>query len=293
MARLVIGIIFFCLIILALVFGYVVIANPSWGFIPRSSNTNSPTDGSILSIMILDVGQGDMILIDHGDYELLVDAGPDGTIPDLRNYINGPLEHVIVTHPHADHIEGIPAAFAAYQVSNFWTSGETSASNCYTSMMEAANTEPNCKVHAAEAGRCIITGCQEDGLQVKILHSGASMDTNNNSVVLEVIYGDTSILLTGDLAQDGESTISPGDVDILKVGHHGSCTSTSASFLTKITPEVAIYSAGTGNSYGHPCPDTISRLTAAGAAVYGTDTHGTITITTDGKTYSVTTGRNP
>jgi hypothetical protein len=118
-------------------------------------------------------------------------------------------------------------------------------------------------------------------------------DLNRNSMVLRMTYGKTTFLFTGDANNDAEAEmIASGlllSANILKVGHHGSCTSTSAAFLAKVIPEVAVYSAGSGNSYGHPCSDTLSRL--SGVQVFGTDINGTIVIDVNGTGYSIRTAK--
>lgn len=117
--------------------------------------------------------------------------------------------------------------------------------------------------------------------------------TNNNSLFLSLSYGQTDFLFTADAEKEAEgamlmaSDIPVPDVEILKVGHHGSRTASSADFVAVTTPEVAIYMAGIGNNYGHPHPETISALQQIGASIYGTDVNGAITMTTDEATYEV------
>jgi len=117
--------------------------------------------------------------------------------------------------------------------------------------------------------------------------------TNNNSIVLLLSFGDTDFLFTGDAEAETEASMLAAhlvpDVEILKVGHHGSKTASSKQFLRAALPEVAVYMAGVGNRYGHPHVETILALQAIGAEIYGTDTRGTILITTDGKSYEVHT----
>ncbi|MFH0729367.1 MAG: hypothetical protein V2B19_23890 [Pseudomonadota bacterium] len=115
---------------------------------------------------------------------------------------------------------------------------------------------------------------------------------NNNSVVLRLVFGKVSFLFTGDAQADAESSmlissVSPVKATILKVGHHGSRTASSPAFLSVVQPEVAVYSAGAGNSYGHPHPETMAALLAVGATIYGTDVNGPVVVTTDGITYKV------
>ena len=136
---------------------------------------------------------------------------------------------------------------------------------------------------------------EEDALSFIILHPTKPLtdDTNNNSIVLRLSYGSVDFLFTGDAEKEAEAGILQSgqtlQADILKVGHHGSRTSTSAEFLNTVKPQIAIYMAGDGNRYGHPHQETIDALTKAGAKIYGTDINGTIIITTDGGKFAIDT----
>ena len=242
-----------------------------------------------LTVHFIDVGQGDAILVEYGTNEVLIDGGGSspGVVGYLHNYVDGPLEVMVATHPHADHIGGLTAVLGAFDVQEVWHNGETSTSATYTNFMNAVQAE-GAEVHVARRGNEIDVG----GLTFAVLNPvNTSGTTNNNSIVLELSYGQVDFLFEGDAEQEAEaSMLSAGlipDVEILKVGHHGSKTASSPSFLAVAKPEVAVYMAGTGNSYGHPHAETISALQAVGATIYGTDVLGTITVTTDGTTYSL------
>jgi competence protein ComEC len=156
--------------------------------------------------------------------------------------------------------------------------------------MNMVNAE-HAVIHRAERGNLIKPGT----LTLQVLHPAPSFsgDANGSSIVVSMVYGGFKFLFTGDADSEAETDMlySLFDVDILKVAHHGSRYSSSPEFLAAVKPEVAIYCAGTGNSYGHPHTETINALNTAGAKVYGTDTGGTITIKTDGKTCVITTAR--
>jgi beta-lactamase superfamily II metal-dependent hydrolase len=148
----------------------------------------------------------------------------------------------------------------------------------------------NAQVHVAVRGDQI----QADGLSLQVLNPrDIKGTTNNNSIVLYLKYGQVDFLFEGDAEKEAEalmlisSDIPVPDIDILKVGHHGSRTASSPDFLAAITPEVAIYMAGIGNTYGHPHEETIQALTVIGANIYGTDFHGTIIVETDGNMYNI------
>jgi len=252
---------------------------------PRPSQTLS------LTVHFIDVGQGDAILIDLGSIEVLIDGGEKSAGPRLISYIapfvQGPLEVVVATHPHADHIGGLPDVFAAFQVEQVFYNGETSTSKSYANFTSAVQSE-NAAVHVARRDEVITIGA----LAMKVLNpSNLTGTTNNNSLVISLTYGSIDFLFTGDAEQEAETDMLANGIiehaEILKVGHHGSRTASSLAFLAVVKPEVAAYSTGIGNSYGHPHAETILALQNIGAMIYGTDVNGTIDVKTDGKTYTV------
>jgi len=245
-----------------------------------------------LQIHFIDVGQGDAILIDLGTTEVLIDAGEKspGVTDYIDDYIDGHLEAVVATHPHADHIGGLIEVLDEFDVDEVWISGYTSTSKTYTDFIHAANSEAG-EVLIAERGDVITAGT----LTLSILHPIEPLfdDANNNSIVLLLHYGAIDFIFTGDAEVEAEGNmISAGvlsDIDILKVGHHCSRTASSAAFLSIIKPEVAIYTAAVGNTYGHPHAESLAALQSIGATIYGTDTLGTIVISTNGTSYTIQT----
>lgn len=244
-----------------------------------------------LAIHFIDVGQGDSILIDLGDIEVLIDGGgkSPGVTSYIDDYVDGALEVIVATHPHADHIGGLTDVLAAFEVQEIWHNGDTSTSKTYAQFMLAVNSE-GAELYEARRGNTIEVG----DLVFDVLHPVNLGDTtNNNSIVLSLNYGEIDFLFTGDAEQQAESSmlgtgIVP-NVEILKVGHHGSRTASSKAFLGAVQPEVAIYMAGLDNKYGHPHAETIGALEEIGAEIYGTDVNGTIVVITDGITYEVQT----
>ena len=262
--------------------------------VPSSpSNTSPPTtpppaEGE-LAVHFIDVGQGDAILIDLGETEVLIDGGDKspGVVAYLNNYVDGPLEVMVATHPHADHIGGLIAVLDAFEVEEIWLNGDTSTSETYSQFMSVVNSE-GAQVYEAKRGDTIEVG----ELTFSVLHPvNLSGTTNNNSIVLSLSYGQVDFLFTGDAEQEAEaSMLMEGvvpDVEVLKVGHHGSKTASSPDFLAVTSPEIAIYMASEGNTYGHPHEETIEALLAVGAEIYGTDIHGTIVVTTNGEEYEL------
>lgn len=244
-----------------------------------------------LTVHFIDVGQGDSILIDFGDIEVLIDGGDKSAdvVSYIDDYVDGALEVIVATHPHADHIGSLIDVLAAFEVQEIWLNGDTSTSKTYSQFMSAVKFE-GAQVYEARRGDTIEVG----DLVFNVLHPVNLTDTtNNNSIVLSLSYGEVAFLFTADAEQEAEaSMLAQGivaDVEILKVGHHGSRSASSPSFLAVAQPEVAIYMAGVDNRYGHPHEETISALQAVGALIYGTDANGTIVVSTDGQTYTIQT----
>jgi len=257
------------------------------------TTTPEPTTQSVveLNVHFIDVGQGDSILIDYGDIEILIDGGDrsPGIVTYLSNYVDGAIEVMVATHPHADHIGGLIAVLENYEVEEIWHNGDVSTSKTYQDFMDAVQSE-NAEVYIARLHNVI----QAHELSLKVHHPANLEDsTNNNSIVLHLAYGQVDFLFMGDAEVEAEgammmlSSIRLPEVEILKVGHHGSRTASSEDFLALTSPEVAIYMAGEGNTYGHPHEETIAALNSVGVTIYGTDVNGTIIVTTDGNTYLI------
>ena len=248
----------------------------------------------MLTIHFIDVGQGDAILIDKGDTDILVDGGP--TSASVLTYLQGQgvgdIDLLVATHPHADHIGGLTAVLGQYQVSEIWVNGDTATSQTYQNFAGAVAAEG---ATIREVTRGYTT--QMDGLDIAVFNPTAQRtgDLNEDSVVFRLTCGEVSVLLTGDATSDSEATmLADGgvalDADVLKVGHHGSRYSSNAAFLAAVSPTDAVISVGAGNTYGHPHQETLDRLAAAGATVYRTDLNGTVVLTSDCNTYALTTG---
>jgi beta-lactamase superfamily II metal-dependent hydrolase len=253
--------------------------------------TPNPTQATLpqLKVHYIDVGQGDSILLDLGATEVLIDGGDGspGVVSYLQQYVDGPLEAIVATHPHADHIGGLGDVLDHFIVEQIWLNGGTSDSQTYANFMDKVNAEM-AEVHYVKRGDKITIG----NLLFEVLHPTMPLvsDTNDNSIVLELSFGEIDFLFTGDAGATPETSMLIAevieDIDILKVSHHGSKYGTTANFLDTARPEVAIISVG-NNTYGHPAPETVARLTSAGATIYRTDINRTIVVATDGITYTV------
>jgi competence protein ComEC len=248
--------------------------------------------GQKMTIHFIDVGQGDSIFIDYGNYEALIDAGnnADGSlvVDYIKPYVDGDLDLMIATHAHEDHIGGLDDVLNAYQVDEIIDSGDTATSVTYNDYYTAASSEPNC-TYMADEDMTIDLG---NGASLKIIEAiDGDSNANNNSVMALLDYNNFEALFPGDSESAAEAACLHKlyDVDVLKAGHHGSRTASSRSFLNVIKPETVIISAGLGNQYGHPHLESLQRFAGIGASVYGTFKSGTIVLTTYGNSYSLNT----
>lgn len=192
----------------------------------------------------------------------------------------------MATHPHSDHIGGMADVIESFSVGNVILSPATHTTKTYTNMLTAID-QSGAKVTLGVAGTEIFSDGELSAVVIAPVTEDYS-DLNNSSVVIMLTYGEKKFLFTGDAEEDEERTITADvDCDVLKVGHHGSSTSTGSAFLTAASPEYAVISCGAGNSYGHPHTETINKLKKAEINIYRTDLQGDIVMTCDGKNISV------
>lgn len=248
--------------------------------------------GGFLTVAFLDVGQGDAIFIEapNGN-QVLIDGGAGSAVfaplGEMMPFYDRTIDIVVATHPDADHIGGLPEVLRRYEVDFFIDPGVSSDTGIYDALIRARD-ESRAEYIVARRGMEIALG---GGAVLEILFPDRDMegaDTNDASIVLKLVYGDTSFLLTGDSPQkiekylvfiDGKNL----DVDVLKAGHHGSKTSSSESFIGYTSPDYAIISAGKDNRYGHPHAEVLARLADSGAEILRTDEEGTIVFKSDGE----------
>jgi len=249
-----------------------------------------------LRVDFIDVGQGDAILVQRGAVAILIDGGPDAT--QVADYLEGrgieDIDLLVATHPHADHIGGLAEVLERFDVQEIWVNGDTATSQTYQNFAAAVAAERATGASYREVARW--DSSQMSGLDILVLHPPDDLTgaPNEDSVVVKVTCGTVDVLLTGDATSESEASmlgdaLTQLDSEVLKVGHHGSSTSTSAAFLDAVRPNEAIISVGADNTYGHPTQETLDRLAAAGATVYRTDLDGTAVLTSDCSTYSITT----
>lgn len=255
------------------------------------------TFASGLTVHFIDVGQADAALIVCDEHAMLIDGGGTDSSRTMYAYLKkygiSHLDYIIGTHPDADHIGGLPGAL------NY-----ASADNVFCSVTE----------HDTRAFNSLVKYAGEQGRSIKIPKTGSTYslgdatvsiigpvnkaaDSNNNSIVARISYGSNSFLFMGDAETPEERDILYSGYgkqlksDVLKVGHHGSDTSSSEAFLEAVSPQYAVISVGANNSYGHPSEDVVKRLEKLGTQVYRTDTDGDIICESDGTNISFSTAK--
>jgi competence protein ComEC len=248
-----------------------------------------------LTVTFLDVGQGDAILIEAPDRtQTLVDGGPDRSV--LRAlgrrmpWYDRSLDFVIATHPDLDHVGGLTDVLSRYQVATILTTDNQGESPAAQAFREYVEREAAIEV-GAQRGQVFQIGVGSAGpVTLTILFPDrpvAEMESNLASIVAQVRYGSATFLLTGDspLAIEEYLTEVSGDEllsTVLKAGHHGSRTSTGATFVAAVQPAIAIISAGRDNRYGHPHQEVTERLAEAGVETHNTAVSGSVVCTSDG-----------
>ncbi len=258
-----------------------------------------------LAVYLIDVGQGDGMLIQTpGGKNIVVDAGVEATTVTkfLQSKKVKQVDYFIVTHPHADHVGGATYLLEHFPVKNVYDSGKEHTTSLYESFL--AKT-----LELVKEGKTTYTkpraGQQlkvEDNLVLNFLFptdepAPPPDDINNSSIVFKLVYKDFSMLFTGDAEAWAEQQMLDHHADlkaqVLKVGHHGSYSSSTEPFLDAVKPEVAVLQAGVGNKYGHPHGVTLEKLAKRNVKVYATNmVGGAIKIISDGKTYQVLTGKD-
>ena len=251
-----------------------------------------PEDGEVL-FHFIDVGQGDAILITSAEGNMLVDTSVQSARDELVAYLEAAgvhtIDYLVLTHPDADHIGNADYIIENYDVKNILLPDFAATTKTYERMLTAMeNSEAN--VICPEPGYTFSIGALQNTV---IAPNDDYKDANEVSIVIKSVYGETSVMLTGDAEVESEEDIvkvwsaESLKCDILKVGHHGSTSSTTDDFLAAVDPEIAVISCGEGNTYGHPHVETIDKLNAKGVEIYRTDLLGNIVFKTDGESFTL------
>ena len=257
---------------------------------PKDSNTvvqSEVTDD--LKVYFIDVGQADSILITSKDETMLIDAGNNEDGVDVVNFIKEKgitkLNYVIGTHPHEDHIGGLDDVINAFDIENVVLPDITTNTKTFEDVLEAIENT-HLEITTPQIGDTFTLG--ESNCEVKSTIIDKS-NLNLASLVVRLQFGETSFLFMGDAETENEEQTTWEQTTVLKVGHHGSNTSSSLKFLEQVKPQIAVIMVGKDNSYGHPNQETLEKLEKMNSKIYRTDEDGTITITSDGTKCKVET----
>lgn len=250
----------------------------------------APLSGSELEVHFIDVGQGDctFILLPDGK-TMLIDAGNNSDGEKVVGYIKNlgvtGIDYLIGTHPHADHIGGMDTVIANFDIGEIFMPQITTDTKTFEDVLDAIDAK-NLTVTAAKNGVNIFNN-GESTADIIAPNSTFYDSLNDYSAVVMLKYRNSSFLFMGDAEETSEKEITENvSADVLKVGHHGSSTSSGMEFLRRVCPKYAVISCGEGNSYSHPHSETLERLESLNVAVYRTDLGGSIICRTDGKNYT-------
>ncbi|MBI2640004.1 MAG: MBL fold metallo-hydrolase [Candidatus Sungbacteria bacterium] len=252
--------------------------------------------GGLLRVHFFDVGQGDAIFVEaENGNQVLIDGGPNGSVlaklGEVMPFWDKSIDIVILTHPHADHLDGLIEVLKRYDIDMVLETGVSHSIPEYEEWRRLLK-EKNVKVVVAKAGQKVQLS---DSVFLDILapfgnFEGVSpKNVHDSMIVSKLVNGSASLLLMGDAEKQIEYRLlfsgADMDADILKAGHHGSKTSTSEEFLRVVSPEVAVISAGRKNRYGHPHQEVIDRLESFGIKIFRTDIYGDVVFVSDGLTF--------
>ncbi len=251
-----------------------------------------------LIVSYLDVGQGDAILVEAvGGRTLLFDGGPDTGGPlepsivfRLRELDVDTIDILSFSHPHADHIGGLASVMRNFTVLEVLDPGMPFSSWEYEDFLNSV-IDTGCDYRFLESGMTFQLSPVVNVCVVSVGLGEADLNINENSAILRITCFDFSTLLTGDMEEKSERTLTPDalPVTVLKVPHHGSLTSVFPPYLRRLSPQVAVFSAGRNNTFGHPHPRVIEIYRELGSEILRTDTQGTIVVQTDGEVFSIST----
>lgn len=268
---------------------------------PQATPADSFSDGTsvLLTAHFLDVGQGDSALFLSDGYTMLIDSGEahysDVVLDALSSYGVTKLDYLVATHAHSDHMGGMAAILSEIPTDNVLIS-EPSQDSALTAVYEKfmdAVEDSGASVTIAESGDTFSFGSASCTILAPF--SVSQKNENNNSIVMQIVAGTTSFVMTGDAEAEIERQMIGAyphlHADILKVGHHGSKTSTEGDFLDLLDPQYAVLSLGANNSYGHPHEDTLTKLKERGIEYYRTDENGVISVLCSADAFTIVTER--
>lgn len=251
-----------------------------------AKETNGVVDANESELHFIDTGNSDAILIKNNNKFALIDGGDNDDEERVVSYLKDQgvkeLEYIFATHPHADHIGGLDAVVNDIPVKNVYVSNGDSDSKTYSDFIYAmANKGLSPSVPLLNSEFKLGSG------KFKVISAANEKDPNNNSLVLEYVNGNDKVLLMGDAEEKIERELDVSDVDLLKVGHHGSRSSSSSSFIDKINPKYAVILVGANNKYGHPHKETMDTLASKNIEIHRSDECGHIVFKSSGNGLSV------
>ena len=268
----------------------------SFIFTSTTVYSDSSTFKNKLTVHFIDVGQGDctLVILPEGK-NILVDTGSPLAGPKVTEHLKSlgitRINHLILTHPHDDHIGGILSIVSEFEINYFYDNGFNNFNSIiFGDYLKLVRGNP-LKYNVLQAGESLVF----DNVKLMVLNPllPPTGNVNEDSVVLKLTFGNLTILLSGDLGDPGERRLLKLGTElksqVLKVGHHGDRNSSSKDFLQQVKPETAIINVDEINEYAHPHKETLNRLNNAGATIYRTDRNGHIILKTDGSTYSIHT----
>lgn len=265
----------------------------------KSENTNEPTvsQSGDFAVHFVDIGQGDCVLIQSGDKNMLIDAGENGNEETVLAYLDkysvDEFEYIVATHPHSDHIGGLPEVIDATKVANVimprLSNENTPTTATYEKFLKAVKNS-GARVVAAVPGNVYSLG----GAEFEIFApSQQDENLNNMSVVVKLTYQGKSFLFTGDAEKTVEKQLLKSvydlSADVYKLGHHGSSTSNTVDFLETVNPDYVVISCGEDNDYGHPHREVMEAVYDLGSACFRTDEDGSVIFTVANNTIEVFT----
>lgn len=250
--------------------------------IPTKQTHSTEPAGSVsdseikpVSIYFLDTGNSDCIVIQNGSEAVLIDSGDFNDEENIIDFLKKKgiktIEMAFMTHNHADHIGGIDAIVKEIPVKQLYVSNGDATTRTYVDFINAAMS-----VGLTPSVPLLNSKFEFGSGYFEVLSVANVEDANNRSIVLLYVNGEDRILFTGDIEAEIEETLKVTDIDLLKVSHHGSKTSSSRAFLKQITPKEAVITCGKDNNYGHPHKETLSKLESVGSTIRRTDIDGTI-----------------
>ncbi|MDU7241879.1 MAG: ComEC/Rec2 family competence protein [Clostridium sp.] len=253
----------------------------------NTKENNIQSNKNTLQVHFIDVGQGDSILIQVNNKNLLIDSGPNKSEDKLKKYLKelniSKFDYIIATHPHEDHIGNMSYIINNFDVLNFYAPKVENSTKAFETMVESL-IRKDLKIKVLKANIKSIDLGKNIVVDVFSPLSNSYEDLNNYSPIVKISYGNTSFLFTGDAEELSENEVLNAGFDlkcdVLKIGHHGSSSSTSEKFLKASNPSIAVISVGEDNTYGHPTDTVLSRLKET--KIYRTDINGNIVITSDG-----------